>query len=170
MGGFTPSQLSAGEVPASAAALSEQAGYRLSCAHVKRVCHFLPNAVPGAPIFKRALLPLRGEALPVCHRLWWSGDFPGTMLMKSPDFHRSLQPCCSSSCSHQELSSARCFSRNNLFIYVLLKSSLGVGVLSDHPDGAGDGAGQDSFSGIHFPKKKQFSGKAGLGNVDGCLL
>ena len=117
-GGFTRSQLSAGKLPASAAALSERAGYRLSCAHVKHVCHFSPNAVPGAPIFKRALLHLRGEALPLCHRLRRSGDFPGAMLMKSPDFHHSVQPCCSSSCSHQELSSARCFSRNNLFIQV----------------------------------------------------
>lgn len=48
---LTCPQLSTGKLPASAAALSEQAGYQLSCVHIKHVCHFSPNVVPGASVF-----------------------------------------------------------------------------------------------------------------------
>lgn len=48
---LTCSQLSTGKLPASTAALSEQAGYQLSCVHIKHVCHFSPNVVPRAPVF-----------------------------------------------------------------------------------------------------------------------
>lgn len=78
-------------------------------------CHMLVTSVLMWPLISGGFLQGWGEPVRFATSSSRLGIF-AMLLMKSPDFHNSLQPCCSSSCSHQELSSVRCFSRNNLFI------------------------------------------------------